>query len=42
MALKTTTIGAYPKPDYIPVPDWFDTGHLDSSVATKAVAEARS
>lgn len=23
MSLLTTTIGAYPKPDYIPVPDWF-------------------
>ncbi|MDJ0608147.1 MAG: cobalamin-independent methionine synthase II family protein [Kiloniellales bacterium] len=23
MALLTTTIGAYPKPDFIPVPDWF-------------------
>jgi 5-methyltetrahydropteroyltriglutamate--homocysteine methyltransferase len=23
MALLTTTIGAYPKPDYVPVPDWF-------------------
>jgi 5-methyltetrahydropteroyltriglutamate--homocysteine methyltransferase len=23
MALLTTTIGAYPKPDYIEVPDWF-------------------
>ncbi len=36
MALKTTTIGAFPKPDYIPVPDWFHTGHLDSSAATRA------
>ncbi|UCE64868.1 MAG: cobalamin-independent methionine synthase II family protein [Nitrospirota bacterium] len=23
MALLTTTIGSYPKPDYVPVPDWF-------------------
>lgn len=23
MALLTTTIGAYPKPSYVPVPDWF-------------------
>ncbi len=23
MALLTTTIGAYPKPDYVPIPDWF-------------------
>ncbi len=23
MSLRTTTIGAYPKPDYVTVPDWF-------------------
>ena len=23
MSLKTTTIGAYPKPDYVRLPDWF-------------------
>lgn len=23
MALLTTTIGAFPKPDYVPLPDWF-------------------
>ena len=23
MALLTTTIGAYPKPDYVPISDWF-------------------
>jgi 5-methyltetrahydropteroyltriglutamate--homocysteine methyltransferase len=23
MALLTTTIGSYPKPEYVPVPDWF-------------------
>jgi 5-methyltetrahydropteroyltriglutamate--homocysteine methyltransferase len=40
MPLTTTTIGAYPKPDYIPVPDWFDTGHQDSSVATRAYLDA--
>ena len=21
--MKTTTIGAYPKPEFLPVPDWF-------------------
>ena len=24
MPLTTTTIGAYPKPDYVEVPDWFN------------------
>ena len=23
MSIQTTTIGAYPKPDYVPIPDWF-------------------
>ena len=23
MPLLTTTIGAYPKPDYVAIPDWF-------------------
>jgi 5-methyltetrahydropteroyltriglutamate--homocysteine methyltransferase len=26
MPLLTTTIGAYPKPDFLPVPDWFGGG----------------
>ena len=26
MGLRTTTIGAYPKPDYVPLPNWFDLG----------------
>ncbi len=33
MTLKTTCIGAFPKPDYVPVDDWFnlDGGLTDSS-----------
>ncbi len=27
MPLKTTCIGAYPKPDYVPIKDWFQVGH---------------
>ena len=27
MALTTTCIGAYPKPEYVPITDWFETGH---------------
>ena len=23
MPVQTTTIGAYPKPEYVPIPDWF-------------------
>ncbi len=27
MPLKTTCIGAYPKPAYVPIADWFQVGH---------------
>ena len=27
MPIKTTTLGAFPKPDYVPVTDWFQVGH---------------
>ena len=27
MALTTTCIGAYPKPDYLPIKDWFQVNH---------------
>jgi methionine synthase II (cobalamin-independent) len=27
MPLKTTCIGAFPKPDYVPITDWFQVGH---------------
>ena len=36
MALLTTTIGAYPKPDYIPTPDWFREGVTRLSNPTEA------
>ena len=35
MPLLTTAIGAYPKPESIAVPDWFDPGAMDSSQATR-------
>ncbi|MCS5553888.1 MAG: 5-methyltetrahydropteroyltriglutamate--homocysteine methyltransferase, partial [SAR324 cluster bacterium] len=38
MGLLTTTIGAYPKPDYVNLPDWFDD--LDKSGPTEGWAEA--
>ncbi len=51
MPLLTTTIGAYPKPDFVPIPDWFradagpDTrhptrGYLEAIAAMGAEAEA--
>ena len=38
MGLLTTTIGAYPKPDYVNLPDWFDD--LDKLGPTEGWAEA--
>lgn len=40
MPLLTTTIGAYPKPESVAVPDWFDPGAMDSSVATTGYTAA--
>ena len=39
MSLLTTTIGAYPKPKYVKLPDWF--GDLDTSRPTKDWKEAK-
>lgn len=36
MALLTTTIGAYPKPDYVPTPDWFRVGGPGLGKPTRA------
>ncbi len=37
----TTTIGSYPKPDYVPIPDWFhDPGGPDTTDPTAGYAEA--
>ena len=38
MGLLTTTIGAYPKPGYVNLTDWFDD--LDKSEPTEGWAEA--
>lgn len=40
MPLTTTTIGAYPKPASVRIPDWFDPGAMDSSVATRDYVSA--
>jgi hypothetical protein len=34
MPLRTTTIGAYPKPDYVPVIDWFAADAMTTSLPT--------
>lgn len=41
MPLLTTTIGAYPKPDYLPVPDWFQgQAGPDTASPTRAYLKA--
>lgn len=41
MALLTTCVGAYPKPDYVKLPDWFSTGGVgDSANHTRQWAAA--
>ena len=41
MPIRTTTIGAYPKPDYVRLPDWFTVeGGPDTSDPTRAWASA--
>ena len=36
MPIQTTTIGAYPKPDYVPIPDWFQEESTTIKDPTKA------
>jgi len=36
MAIITTTIGAFPKPEYVPTPDWFRDGSAGISNPTEA------
>ena len=41
MSLLTTTIGSYPKPDFVPIPDWFQTPDgPDTRHPTKAYLQA--
>ncbi len=41
--MRTTTIGAYPKPDYVPLPDWFRAPQrTDTPDPTRGWAEARA
>ncbi|MEK6216113.1 MAG: cobalamin-independent methionine synthase II family protein [Boseongicola sp.] len=35
MPIRTTCIGAYPKPDYVPVTDWFQVGHDAEDMSDK-------
>ena len=39
LPLETTTLGAFPKPNYVPVRDWFDlarqTGGMNTAETTR-------
>jgi 5-methyltetrahydropteroyltriglutamate--homocysteine methyltransferase len=37
MPIRTTTIGAYPKPEYVPIPDWFQEDSTVAKDPTKAL-----
>ncbi len=37
MPIRTTTIGAYPKPEYVPIPDWFQEESTVAKDPTKAL-----
>jgi len=39
MPIMTTTIGAYPKPAYVPIPDWFQKESTVAEDPTKALDE---
>ena len=43
MPIKTTCIGAFPKPDYVPIKDWFKVVHADESYTdiTKALMDEK-
>ena len=40
MPIKTTTLGAYPKPDYVPTPDWFRAGNAPTLAYNDYLANA--
>ena len=35
LGIRTTTIGSYPKPDYAPVPGWFDIRNVHGKSPTR-------
>jgi len=37
MTIKTTCISAYPKPDYVPISDWFQVGHDAQDYTDKVI-----
>jgi 5-methyltetrahydropteroyltriglutamate--homocysteine methyltransferase len=42
MPILTTTIGSYPKPEYVPIPDWFKQESTISEDPTRALDEYNS
>lgn len=42
MPIQTTTIGAYPKPEYVPIPDWFQEETTVAQDPTRALDNCRA
>ena len=42
MSIQTTTIGAYPKPEYVPIPDWFQEETTVAKDPTRALDDCRA
>jgi len=42
MSILTTTIGSYPKPEYVPIPDWFQQESTISGDPTRALDESNT
>ncbi len=40
MPIQTTTIGAYPKPEYVPISDWFQQESTIAEDPTRALDES--
>ena len=39
-AIKTTCVGAYPKPDYVPIIDWFDQSDGEQDMSTNRATQS--
>lgn len=39
-SIKTTCIGAYPKPDYVPIIDWFDQSEGEQDMSAKRATQS--
>ena len=40
LKIKTTCIGAYPKPEYVPIIDWFDKNEGDQDMTAARATQS--